>query len=342
MYRHPHSEFALGEFAGFEFAHETGTAVASASFFIEAGASAQFSAQPFALGAFAVATASTAQFGGSKIVKAAFQLAGMSQFLALGQACATTTATAKGTSQSTWEAGRLVRPTFAIEGVAKARWYSYGSVGYEIEGKSTVVAPTEVTANLRFNLRGTSQFNALVEGYFETTMTSASKTTVTMRAAPFGMGAFDIAGTSDMQTDAMKVQAAGFDIEGRATATLRLVAPSNTRFTTAGHGQLTAPALAVRHLATRFASEGRADTHIETNSRQRIHTDFDLFGTSAVDMRSQVHFNAEMHPHGYATVAWVRGPQVLRYIDPAVDLVERPEELRGVERPEENRLAEVA
>lgn len=340
MYRHPHSEFALGELAGFEFAYETGANVAEASFFITAGASAQFSARPLALGSFAADATSTAQFLGSRVIDAAFQIAGLSEFHAFSHLRHHTAFEVHGQAQSRWAAGHVARPEFVAHGQSTTEFHAHGSVGYRIEGTSHVHAPTEATAHLAFEMRGRSQFNALVEGYFETTMTVRSQATVKAIAQPFQMGAFDIAGESSMRAPSAVIHAAGTAIEGRASVSMDGKAIAQSGYAAAGKAQVTPRTTTVRFVPTQYAIASQADTHIETSSRRLAHSGFDVAGASDVAMRGQGLQLTTTQTHGYATVSWVRGPQILPRIDPAEYQTERPEELRGVERPEENRSAE--
>lgn len=318
----PHPEFALGEFAGFEFVRESARQVIEVDMQATGAATSALVGRALSATSLGVAGAAALSFDATAVINPRTSMVGGAITSLAAQKIAETGMSAAGWNGSAFSSGLVVRPVMAAAGQGSMQFDYSPNPGFDISSGAAVAFQSSAvaTTDVQMPTMATVAFTAI--GLKPVVMTAGGAASISARAQALFSVQGSLAGTSAQQFIA------------QPWAQTRLLIG----------GQATVAALAGSIANVRYALAGTASQQIFVRP---VHVaGFGVPGTSAMAMSGQTNAYSATAIKAGSICLWERGGTISRFIPPAVRQVLRPFEdraldrafeLRAVARPSENR-----
>lgn len=333
-------EFALGEFAAFEFANELVTAVAEASFH---GAGAAVVVPD----SFAYANSEATITGGSLFDP---DLVGVNNTLL----------EAPSGSDSTWEGQPLLisgfgfgaasaaafdsadlqQAVFGVEGTSLAEFDYLDGPGFDIKTTSATFFATQVISDHVFGVDSTSGVAFDGNAYGMSTTQIDGVSSFTTQVNNWYQARFNAVGESAAQGTAQAYVNRTLETSGTGGMAGVGGATSNTKATSAGGSVVDMKVSPLVRVYSAWAAQGTAGSDLLMNPLFYKPAVYNAPGAAQVFINAQALRDSAFNMAGGSQAQWWRGRQVLPSMPVAFDVVERPAEDRRVERPAETRVEE--
>lgn len=334
-------EFALGEFAAFEFARESRRIVAAVGFDAAGAGELDPVGGAFASGVAQAQGSASVEGIGNALARAQFAAPGSSNAYGVVTSILQTVAFASGSDQVHADLGEARLAVMQASGHAEVDIAVATDPGFDIQSRDAALFVSAATASVELAVQAQAQADFSGQASASAALDSrgradmaADGVMVTNIGASAWWGASDakFGGRAIASSDAMAVGAAAVYLPGMAIALSDGLA----------QGQATVDVMSayIWRVYGSFAAPAGATVQIDSAYRAYLAARLLADGHGVVDVRAQAVNDRAFAAVGASTVAWFRGRQVLPYMDPAFDAVERPEEVRSVERPEESRMVE--
>lgn len=311
-----HAEFALGEFAAFEFAREASGIPHETAFALVGTSNGALDGGAFVWADLTAYGQATSEFDGVTVKWASADISGQAADRFDVQQVRYTTFSAAGVSADQFASGLVSLQVWQASGTSSAHFDLLSEAGFDIRCVGSVVLFSSAIATVEATIPGSSsdafhgvtvteavlgatsnaEFAAAGQSVHQATLSSAGISTQRFVAQPWAQASATLGGTSQV------------DYRGQAKAN------------------------------TRCAITGISDSILYIQPVRVL--GFDIRGTGQSAMLGQAVMNSRCALVGTSWAQWLRGRNVFPWLEPAAESTLRPEELRRSERPEELRLVQ--
>lgn len=333
-------EFALGEFAAFEFGYESRALAVEASFH-GAGAAVVIPA---------VSVDANTGFAGAGVATVAPAVAAVNNLVMTSAGFAlvdTTTTTLRvarfgGSSLASvlFGSADLRQAAFSTPGVTVVEFFSLDGIGFDIRAGAEVLFVSAVTSNHNGVFEGSSTPAFVGSAFADVQALSAGISEMAAGAHAYANGSMSAPGQAQVQMVGQRVATTDLASSGVAQFLGRPLALQQVLMQAQGSSVVDMLANPKLRVYAQWEGTGAADVSILTAPFQYVGVDYQGAGVGQLSGAIQRVTHRTFTLQGYATADWLRGRQVLPFLVASLDAVERPEEMRAVERPEEIRVAE--
>jgi len=334
-------EFALGEFAAFEFARESRRIVVAAGFDAAGTGDLDPVGGAFASGVAQAQGSASVEVIAGALAGAQFDAPGQSRVDGVATSILQTVASASGSDQVQADLGEARLAVLNAAGHAEVDIAVATDPGFDIQSRDAALFVSAATASVdvavqaqaHADFSGQATASATLDGRGQGGMVAHGAMVTNIGASAWwGVSEAKFGGRAIASADVMAAGTAAVYMPGLA------IALSEGR--AQGLSTVDVVSAYIRRVYSTFSTPAGATVQIDSAYRAYRAARILADGHGLVDARAQSVNDLAFAAAGVSAVAWFRGRQVLPYMDPAFDVVERPAEVRSVERPEENRTVE--
>lgn len=322
-------EFALHEFGSYEYGSGASTLVHSSGYIGAGESSLDAPTLVFAHGDALASGASALAFIGKAYQNA--QLHTQGQAAADPQAVLVQATRYGGTAQTLMSlaSGVGIGVTFSATGEAHVDYLILDGYEYHITGSSALQLWSSVTANLTSSISSEAVSTLLASALISGDMRSQGSGELTARIQTLSAGSMSARGDAEVRFDNQRVHTAQAHGEGSGEVSGR--SQTVTGSYSSIHGESSVSPLMMRVLIARLQAAGLAQVHPVGDAKAFLETFYTTQGASLVLTQGTHVLPVNATAEGSSDSLWLRGRNTLRYLEPSVYVVIRPEELRKVE-----------
>ena len=303
----PHLEYALGEFAAFEFAREDGARLELTDLAAAGEASTGLVAISIAQAEFSISAGASVSIAAAAITDARISADGLSAVAFDGSFALLADVGSFGFSSAEFGSGYKTGGSLYAAGESIVNLVGLDGFGFDIVAEASVAINTSAISSSAASIDGSCEVLFFANAMTAATMASGSA------AQPVLVANF----TSNAAVSAVGVAAAGFATRSYA----------NTGLQSAGAGSYSIPASTIRLAFVQSSGASAASIGSSAFANALLSPN----GIGSMSIGAAVVRVSRVSAAGQAVLGLDPGSPVFTYMDPAYDVVERPEEPRTVE-----------